>query len=146
MRSDRYAAARPRTADRVGSSAVPGNPRPRTNRPIPFAELAASLAVPPPTAAAPLISGITHASGDVRPGDLYAALPGARRHGAEFVADAGARGAVAVLTDPAGAPAGAGAPAADIDTPVYSVDALVRRARALQLTPAAQRAAGKGEG
>ena len=40
---------------------------------------------------------------------------------------------------------GAGAPAADIDTPVYSVDALVRRARALQLTPAAQRAAGGGE-
>jgi NADH-quinone oxidoreductase subunit G len=35
--------------------------------------------------------------------------------------------------------------AADIDTPVYSVDALVRRARALQLTPAAMRAAGKGE-
>ena len=35
--------------------------------------------------------------------------------------------------------------AADIDTPVYSVDALVRRARALQLTPAAMRATGKGE-
>ncbi|WBB94978.1 MULTISPECIES: UDP-N-acetylmuramoyl-L-alanyl-D-glutamate--2,6-diaminopimelate ligase [unclassified Solwaraspora] len=119
MRSDRYAAARPRTADRVGSSAVPGNPRPRTNRPIPFAELAASLAVPPPTAAAPLISGITHASGDVRPGDLYAALPGARRHGAEFVADAGARGAVAVLTDPAGAPAAAeaGLPALVVPEP-----------------------------
>ena len=33
----------------------------------------------------------------------------------------------------------------DIDTPLYSIDGLVRRARALQLTPAAQRAAGKGE-
>ena len=33
----------------------------------------------------------------------------------------------------------------DIDTPLYSVDAMVRRARALQLTPAAQRAAGGGE-
>jgi hypothetical protein len=33
----------------------------------------------------------------------------------------------------------------DIDMPLYSIDALVRRARALQLTPAAQRAAGKGE-
>ena len=31
-------------------------------------------------------TGVTHASGEVRPGDLYAALPGARRHGAEFVA------------------------------------------------------------
>jgi NADH-quinone oxidoreductase subunit G len=33
----------------------------------------------------------------------------------------------------------------DVDTPLYSVDALVRRAKALQLTPAAQRAAGGGE-
>ena len=31
--------------------------------------------------------------------------------------------------------------ATDIDTPLYSVDSLVRRARALQLTPAAQKAA-----
>jgi NADH-quinone oxidoreductase subunit G len=37
-------------------------------------------------------------------------------------------------------------PADDIDTPVYSVDGLVRRARALQLTPAARRAASEGEG
>jgi NADH-quinone oxidoreductase subunit G len=33
----------------------------------------------------------------------------------------------------------------DVDTPLYAVDALVRRARALQLTPAAQRANGGGE-
>ena len=32
----------------------------------------------------------------------------------------------------------------DIDKPLYSVDALVRRAPALQLTPAARRAAGEG--
>jgi UDP-N-acetylmuramoyl-L-alanyl-D-glutamate--2,6-diaminopimelate ligase len=38
----------------------------------------------------------------VRPGDLYAALPGATVHGARFCADAAAAGAVAVLTDPAG--------------------------------------------
>ncbi|HEU4346932.1 MAG TPA: UDP-N-acetylmuramoyl-L-alanyl-D-glutamate--2,6-diaminopimelate ligase [Actinoplanes sp.] len=49
------------------------------------------------------VTGVTHASGEVRPGDLYAALPGARRHGAEFAAAAAAAGAVAVLTDPAGA-------------------------------------------
>jgi NADH-quinone oxidoreductase subunit G len=36
-------------------------------------------------------------------------------------------------------------PADDIDTPIYSVDGLVRRAHALQLTPAARRAAGEGE-
>nr|WP_246273730.1 UDP-N-acetylmuramoyl-L-alanyl-D-glutamate--2,6-diaminopimelate ligase [Phytohabitans houttuyneae] len=62
-----------------------------------------------PASAEPLVSGVTHASGDVRPGDLYAALPGARRHGAEFVPAAAAAGAVAVLTDPAGADAAAAA-------------------------------------
>jgi NADH-quinone oxidoreductase subunit G len=39
---------------------------------------------------------------------------------------------------------GADNPAREIDTPIYSVDGLVRRARALQLTPAAKRAAGEG--
>ena len=39
----------------------------------------------------------------VRPGDLYAALPGATTHGARFAAAAAADGAVAVLTDPRGA-------------------------------------------
>ncbi len=48
------------------------------------------------------VGGVTLASGEVRPGDLYAALPGARTHGARYAADAAARGAVAVLTDPAG--------------------------------------------
>ena len=41
---------------------------------------------------------------------------------------------------------GADDPANDIDTPLYSVDGLVRRAPALQLTPEARRAAGEGEG
>ncbi len=45
------------------------------------------------------VTGITHDSRFVRPGDLYAALPGARVHGARFCADAAAAGAVAVLTD-----------------------------------------------
>ncbi|HET9897211.1 MAG TPA: UDP-N-acetylmuramoyl-L-alanyl-D-glutamate--2,6-diaminopimelate ligase [Streptosporangiaceae bacterium] len=48
------------------------------------------------------VTGITHDSTSVRPGDLYAALPGSRHHGAEFCAQAAAAGAVAVLTDPAG--------------------------------------------
>ncbi len=46
--------------------------------------------------------GITHDSTAVQPGDLYAALPGSRHHGAEFCEQAAAAGAVAVLTDPAG--------------------------------------------
>ncbi len=50
-----------------------------------------------------LVTGVTLASGEVRPGDLYAALPGARTHGASYAAHAVDAGAVAVLTDPDGA-------------------------------------------
>jgi len=49
------------------------------------------------------VSGVTHDSRAVQPGDLYAALPGANVHGAAFTADAVALGAVAVLTDEDGA-------------------------------------------
>ncbi|MBE1535285.1 UDP-N-acetylmuramoyl-L-alanyl-D-glutamate--2,6-diaminopimelate ligase [Actinomadura algeriensis] len=47
-------------------------------------------------------TGITHDSRAVRPGDVYAALPGTRAHGAQFAAQAARAGAAAVLTDPAG--------------------------------------------
>ncbi|MFI5068597.1 MAG: Mur ligase family protein, partial [Streptosporangiales bacterium] len=49
-----------------------------------------------------LVSGVTHDSRRVQPGDLYAALPGSRHHGAGFCDDAADAGAVAVLTDPDG--------------------------------------------
>jgi len=48
------------------------------------------------------ITGVSLRSQDVQPGDLFAALPGATAHGARFAAEAVQRGAVAVLTDPAG--------------------------------------------
>jgi UDP-N-acetylmuramoyl-L-alanyl-D-glutamate--2,6-diaminopimelate ligase len=47
----------------------------------------------------PVIRGLTADSREVRPGYLFAALAGSRGHGATFVDDAVARGAVAVLTD-----------------------------------------------
>lgn len=50
-----------------------------------------------------LISGITLNDADVQPGDIFIALPGAKRHGAEFAASAFQRGAAAVMTDRAGA-------------------------------------------
>ncbi len=52
------------------------------------------------------IGGATHDSRRVRPGDLFAALPGANHHGLIFLAEALARGAAAVLTDhePEGVP------------------------------------------
>ncbi len=48
------------------------------------------------------VTGISLSSQRVQPGDLYAALPGARAHGIGFLSDALAAGAVAVLTDAAG--------------------------------------------
>ncbi len=67
-----------------------------------LAQIARLLDLPAPAASA-TVTGVTHDSRAVRPGDLYAALPGASRHGAEFAAQAAAAGAVAALTDPAGA-------------------------------------------
>lgn len=49
-----------------------------------------------------VVTGCTHDSRAVRPGDLYAALPGASAHGANFAGQAVAAGAAAVLTDPGG--------------------------------------------
>ncbi|WGH77967.1 UDP-N-acetylmuramoyl-L-alanyl-D-glutamate--2,6-diaminopimelate ligase [Jannaschia ovalis] len=49
------------------------------------------------------VTGLAVDNRKVRPGDLFAALPGAVTHGARFAADALARGAVAVLTDRPGA-------------------------------------------
>jgi UDP-N-acetylmuramoyl-L-alanyl-D-glutamate--2,6-diaminopimelate ligase len=49
------------------------------------------------------VTGIAVRADAVRPGDLFAALPGGRAHGADFARAALAAGAVALLTDPAGA-------------------------------------------
>ncbi len=76
--------------------------RPSRRRPLRLAEVAGALGLAAPTGAA-TITGVTHDSTAVRPGDLLAALPGSRTHGARFAAAAVAAGAAAVLTDPAGA-------------------------------------------
>ncbi|WP_019545786.1 UDP-N-acetylmuramoyl-L-alanyl-D-glutamate--2,6-diaminopimelate ligase [Streptomyces sulphureus] len=84
--------------------AFPGPPRPTRVTPVPLAELARLLTAEIPSAAdeEAQATGITHDSRAVRPGDVYAALPGARFHGADFAPQAQRLGAVAVLTDPAG--------------------------------------------
>lgn len=64
-----------------------------------------------------LVTGVTLDSRAVRAGDLYAALPGFNVHGATFAPDALAAGAVAVLTDPAGA-----AQLEAVQVPVLAVD------------------------
>ncbi len=67
-----------------------------------------------PAGADPVVRGVTLDSRQVQPGDLYAALPGAQVHGARFASQAAAAGAVAVLTDPAGAALMAGEPVAGL--------------------------------
>ena len=104
---------RPAGLRTVGSDGVPGYPRPRTVPPRALAELAELLGVPAPPVEVP-VCGVTLASDAVEPGDLFAALPGAKVHGARFAVDAAHRGAVAVLTDPAGA--------ALVDLPALVVD------------------------
>jgi UDP-N-acetylmuramoyl-L-alanyl-D-glutamate--2,6-diaminopimelate ligase len=49
------------------------------------------------------VTGACQRAHEVAPGDLFAALPGAHVHGADFAAQALAGGAAAVLTDPDGA-------------------------------------------
>ena len=65
------------------------------------------------------VHGVTLSSQQVLPGDLYAALPGLRAHGADYAAAAAAAGAVAVLTDPAGRDraAATGLPVLVVDAP-----------------------------
>jgi UDP-N-acetylmuramoyl-L-alanyl-D-glutamate--2,6-diaminopimelate ligase len=63
------------------------------------------------------VTGCTHDSRAVRPGDLYAALAGAHVHGAVFAGQAIALGAVAVLTDADGADQVSGVPVLVVDAP-----------------------------
>jgi UDP-N-acetylmuramoyl-L-alanyl-D-glutamate--2,6-diaminopimelate ligase len=100
---------------------VSGFPRPSRVAAVPLREIVAATGASVSGSDAAAVSGVTHDSTAVRPGDLYAALPGSRRHGAEFLADALARGAVAGLTDPAGAaltePAHAAVPLLVVENP-----------------------------
>ncbi|MCU1588321.1 MAG: UDP-N-acetylmuramyl-tripeptide synthetase [Frankiales bacterium] len=64
-----------------------------------------------------VVTGCTHDSRQVRAGDLYAALPGAHVHGAAFLEQAVAAGAVAVLTDAEGAKAAGSIPCVLADRP-----------------------------
>ena len=56
------------------------------------------------------VTGIAQASSAVQPGDIFIALAGEKFHGATFAPDAIAKGAVAVLTDAAGAAQISGVP------------------------------------
>ncbi|TDV46310.1 UDP-N-acetylmuramoylalanyl-D-glutamate--2,6-diaminopimelate ligase [Actinophytocola oryzae] len=85
--------------------AVTAPPRPVRITPVPLTTLVAranARALRPPDHELP-VSGITLRAQHVLPGDVFAALPGAHVHGADFAEGAVRAGAVAVLTDAAGA-------------------------------------------
>ena len=63
------------------------------------------------------VRGVTLATGDLREGELFVAVQGANRHGAEVADVAISKGAVAVLTDAVGA-----ARLSDAGVPVLVVD------------------------
>uniref|UniRef100_UPI001F38FA92 UDP-N-acetylmuramoyl-L-alanyl-D-glutamate--2, 6-diaminopimelate ligase n=1 Tax=Microlunatus kandeliicorticis TaxID=1759536 RepID=UPI001F38FA92 len=82
----------------------------------------------------PAVTGVASDSRLAGPGDLYLALPGDRTHGARFAAQAVRAGAVAVLTDAAGAALLEGDGSLGPDVPVVVVD----RPRALMAGLAAE--------
>lgn len=96
---------------------VPSRPplRPQHLTPRLLSELAQTLGVAVPAGDA-AVTGVTHDSRKVQPGDLFAALPGALTHGVRFAAQAEADGAVGILTD------SEGAGQLDTDLPVLIVD------------------------
>jgi len=102
--------------DKLAVSVAGG--RPETTTPVALGTLAAGIGA---TTEAPEVAvrGVTLDSRDVRPGDLYAAVPGANVHRARFAQEAAAAGAVAILTDAAGAgmAAAAGLPVLLVDDP-----------------------------
>jgi UDP-N-acetylmuramoyl-L-alanyl-D-glutamate--2,6-diaminopimelate ligase len=119
----RHGSVRARRVSPVAFRDVPALPEddltampPRPTRTVPvalaeLAELAGARLVRPAdadiTAAAASVTGSTVTGATlraqhVRAGDLFAALPGARAHGADFAGAAIDAGAAAVLTDPAG--------------------------------------------
>ena len=112
--------------------------RPARVSPVPLQEIAASLGIQAPEGSAGVtVTGVSLNSRTVEPGDLYLALPGASRHGAEFAGQAAAAGAVAILSDDDGAQrlladGGPGIPVLSVREPrtaVGPVSALVYRSQ-----------------
>ncbi|WP_428835476.1 UDP-N-acetylmuramoyl-L-alanyl-D-glutamate--2,6-diaminopimelate ligase [Saccharopolyspora thermophila] len=90
----------------VPSAVATAPPRPSHVEPVEIDKLAdvvgARVVRAPGHSPAAPVTGATLRAQHVRPGDLFAALPGTRVHGADFAPTALDSGAVAVLTDQAG--------------------------------------------
>jgi UDP-N-acetylmuramoyl-L-alanyl-D-glutamate--2,6-diaminopimelate ligase len=123
----------PGTADATDGQAARSGFRPTAVAAVELGVIGQSVGVTVAGASGSVqVTGISLNSRTVERGDLYVALPGSTRHGADFAATAIESGAVAVLTDDAGARLLALSP--DISVPVLVVDgprAVVGRLSAL---------------
>lgn len=106
-------------------------PRPASRDSASLRELALLVGASLETSADVGVTGVTLDSRAVQPGDLYAALPGARAHGADFAAQAAQAGAAAVLTDADGVgrmrDAGVSLPVLVVESPRAVLGALSAR-------------------
>jgi UDP-N-acetylmuramoyl-L-alanyl-D-glutamate--2,6-diaminopimelate ligase len=108
----------------------PSLTRPASPTSTPLADVAADLgARVVGDADQVLVTGLTLSSQRVVPGDLYAAVPGTRTHGAAYSVQAVGSGAVAVLTDEAGSAEAeaAGVPVLVVEAPRALLGALAAR-------------------
>ncbi|MFE4836150.1 UDP-N-acetylmuramoyl-L-alanyl-D-glutamate--2,6-diaminopimelate ligase [Arthrobacter sp. NPDC056691] len=93
----------PGTADAPEGPASKSGFRPTAVAAVELGVIGQSVGVAVPGASESVqVTGISLDSRAVEPGDLYVALPGAARHGADFTRTAIESGAVAVVTDDAG--------------------------------------------
>ena len=82
---------------------IPPILRPESVKPISLSELANRFDLLfKAEQASIVVTGISMNTGDLRPGDLFVAMPGKKTHGANFVTKAIELGAVAVITDSVG--------------------------------------------
>lgn len=81
---------------------IPPTIRPEHVVPVSFAALVANFGMKFQVAGDAQLFGISMNTADLRPGDLFVAMPGLKSHGALHLAKAEALGAVAVITDTAG--------------------------------------------
>ncbi|MEI7419590.1 MAG: UDP-N-acetylmuramoyl-L-alanyl-D-glutamate--2,6-diaminopimelate ligase [Actinomycetes bacterium] len=81
---------------------IPPILRPEKVMPVSLAEFAQHFGLEYSESDAVSLTGISMNTGDLRPGDLFVAMPGIKTHGANFLAKAQELGAVAVVTDKAG--------------------------------------------
>lgn len=80
---------------------IPPILRPEHIRPVALEDFADHFGMPGSEAKV-LLTGISMNTADLRPGDLFVAMPGKKTHGANFVDKAIELGAVAIVTDEAG--------------------------------------------